>query len=255
MFERKLLKRLNLVNYNLMVVIGGRRLSEHFCSQLNLNYKFKKILYQWDSLGNYNYSKLIPYFDVVKTFDFRDSFERNLEYLQLFYKNQQINVLKQDIDLLFVGIWHSDRIQILEKFADTAEKNGLSYQFRVYCPWYIYFYLGLIKRRISPSMFLTFKKIPLNLTQNLYQRARAVIDISHPNQTGLTMRTIETIGNGKKLITTNKYISQELFYNEKMIQIFDRQNPQIDIDFLSINDCYENINHLEISNWVKELLR
>ena len=104
------------------------------------------------------------------------------------------------------------------------------------------------------SEFFTFKKIPIEITNQFYQRAKCIIDINHPNQTGLTMRTIETLGNGKRLITTNHHIKNESFYNEKMILVIDRTNIQIPVEFFLDHNHTLNIDELEISNWIKKLL-
>ena len=61
--------------------------------------------------------------------------------------------------------------------------------------------------------------------------SRAVLDIQHPRQTGLTMRTIEMIGMRKKIITTNKSIVKYDFYNPNNIMVIDRNNPMIDSSF------------------------
>ena len=62
--------------------------------------------------------------------------------------------------------------------------------------------------------------------------SRAILDIAHPLQTGLTMRTIEVLfGIGRKLITTNKDIINYDFYNENNILIINRENLEIPKSF------------------------
>lgn len=55
----------------------------------------------------------------------------------------------------------------------------------------------------------------------------------HPLQTGLTMRTIESIGAQKKLITTNRDIVNYDFYRPENILIVDRERPAVDAEFLA----------------------
>lgn len=50
--------------------------------------------------------------------------------------------------------------------------------------------------------------------------SRAVLDICHSSQSGLTMRTIESIGLDKKLITNNSLVKEEPFYTPDMITVF-----------------------------------
>ena len=69
--------------------------------------------------------------------------------------------------------------------------------------------------------------------------SRVVLDLPHPMQTGLTMRTIEAIGSKKKLITTNVDIVNYDFYNPKNILLIERENINFDksffIDLIIIN--------------------
>lgn len=66
-----------------------------------------------------------------------------------------------------------------------------------------------------------------------YIKSKAIIDISSPNQTGLPFRIIEAIGANKKIVTTNKNVMQESFYDPKRIFIWGEDNPESLIDFLN----------------------
>lgn len=253
-YKTEIIEKLNEHTYDYMIVIGGKTLDPDFWEYVSLNYSFRKILYQWDSLRNFNYRSMIPFFDSVKTFDSYDAQTLNIPYLPLFYKKKDNIDINEDLDLLFIGIWHSDRIEILNKIAEYADTKGLRYSFKVYYSWYIYFYLAYIKKTLKPSKFFIFKSIPFLEVISLYRRAKCIIDINHPWQSGLTMRTIETIGEGKKLITTNANIKNEPFYNDKMIRIIDRKKVLIDDRFFNTKDNYKNIEGLEISNWIIKVL-
>lgn len=253
-YKKEVLACLDKGKYDCMIVIGGKTPGSDFWKYVNETYSFKKVLYQWDSVKNFDYYSMIPSFDVVKTFDSQDALQLNIPYLPLFYKQAVKGEVIEDLDFLFIGIWHSDRIDILNKIADYANANNLKYYFQVYHPWYSYLYMVHIKKSLSPSAFFTTKPVPLEETIKYYQRARCIIDINHPWQSGLTMRTIETIGKGKKLVTTNSYITSEPFYNPKMIQVIDRKEVKLEAGFFNFFEEYKDIERLEISNWVSELL-
>ncbi|MCR8872913.1 hypothetical protein [Phocaeicola barnesiae] len=219
-----------------------------------------KIMYQWDSIRNYDYSRLVQFYNRVITFDRKDSIEYNLIYYPLFWekKIKEKNIcthLKEDIDLLFVGIWHSDRIHILNQIYEQASRNNLHCYIKIYYPFYLYLWLRYIRRLDLNSSFWTYKKIKPAKMDLLYQRAKCVIDINHPMQTGLTMRTMEAIGFGKKLLTTNQYIKKEDFFNEKCISIIDRANVNINFSFLYEDAPYAGIERYELSNWLNFLLK
>jgi hypothetical protein len=254
-YKNEVLAKLEAKSYDYMIVIGGKTLGTDFWNYVGSNFSFKKILYQWDSLKNFDYRTMIPVFDSVMTFDSVDAKSLNIKYLPLFYKEGAKAKSAEDIDLLFIGTWHSDRIDILNEIALFAKANNLRYYFKIYYPYYMYLYLVYFKKRLKPSKFFIFKTVPLKQMNHLYQRSKCIVDINHPSQTGLTMRTIETIGEGKKLITTNTYVEQEEFYDEKMIQIIGRKGIVIKDDFFKTEGQYKNIERLEISNWVEQLLK
>lgn len=243
-------------NFDLIVVIRGERFLDGNWREVLERSEAKKILYQWDSLRNFNYLLFSYLFDSVSTFDRSDALENNYQYLPLFYIDTDFGGDDEKIDLLFVGIWHSDRIEILSRLSKEAEEKGLTYYFRVYYPYYLYLYLIYVKRLKIKSSFFIFKPIPINRMIELYQQSRCIVDISHPNQTGLTMRTIETLGRNKKLITTNAAIKYESFYNEEQIYVMDRKSINLNEEFLRKSFSGNiSIKSLEIKNWVKLLLK
>lgn len=253
-YKKDVLDKLNSGDYQILIVIGGKTLDAEFWKYINRTYSFKKILYQWDSLKNFDYRDMIASFDVVKTFDSEDAKELDIPYLPLFYKKEVRVGTSQDLDMMFIGIWHSDRIDILNKIADYAMQNKLSYVFKVYHPWYIYLYMVYVRKSLKKSSFFIHTPISIVDTMNYYDRAKCIVDINHPGQSGLTMRTIEAIGKGKKLLTTNSFIKKEKFYDPQMIQVINRKDIKIKDDFFEYYNDYKNIDKLEIDNWVVELL-
>ena len=87
----------------------------------------------------------------------------------------------------------------------------------------------------------------------------AIFDIEHPLQRGLTIRSIEALGAGKKLITTNKSIVEEDFYNPKNIYILDRESLlEIPLSFFDspFQPIAEDIYYkYSISGWIDEIFQ
>lgn len=247
----------NKYNINTLFVIRGSVLDNNEWIQFFKNTNIAhKVMYQWDSIRNYDYTNLTQYYNKIFTFDRKDSIDKNYIYCPLFWVNNNDNkkYISQKIDLLFVGIWHSDRIKILDKIYQEAKKKDLSVYIKVYYPFYLYVWLRYVKRLDIKSTFWTFKKISSQKMAALYNNAKCIIDINHPQQTGLTMRTIECIGYGKKLITTNQYIKDEPFYSENNIYIIDRNNINIDFSFLETPTEYPNIENYELGHWLDFIL-
>ena len=251
---RKLYRLVQRKDFQILFVIKGESLSSdewrHFLSMSNIPLK---IMYQWDSVRNYDYTDKALLFDRVFTFDKQDSMTYGYQYYPLFYEKVN-STQKEDIDLLFVGIWHSDRIKILDRIYNQAKNENLICDFRVYYPWYLYLWLRYIRKKQIQSPFWIFHKVSSKQMNLLYKRARCIIDINHPGQTGLTKRTMEAIGYGKKLITTNASIKQEEFYSEDNILVIDRNLFSLDFSFLEKHTDYHNIEKFELTYWLTNLL-
>jgi len=91
---------------------------------------------------------------------------------------------------------------------------------------------------------------------DLYSCSTVILDINHPKQSGLTMRTFEALGAGKKLITTNAEIKKYSFYNEDNICIIDRDKPELNVEFFKtpfIPIDQPLLNDMSIVGWIGEL--
>ena len=117
----------------------------------------------------------------------------------------------------------------------------------------------LYKKEFWNTKSDSFKYSPLssNDISRIIEQSKVVIDMQHPNQKGLTMRSIETLGMRKKLITTNSDIVNYDFYNENNIYIIDRDNPVIKPDFfkteyIPIPD--KIYNRYSLAQWIFDVL-
>lgn len=203
--------------------------------------KAKFILYMWDSFCNKPHTKeLLPFFDKSLSFNRDDSVNYNMKFRPLFfideYNDDYIdNATECDIDICFIGTIHSDRYKILKQVERWAIENNLKTYFYMYFPSWILYLKYKIQNygKISVNK-KDFKFTPIKSLEviNYLSRSKVIIDIQHPKQTGLTMRTIEMLGMRKKLITTNFDIKTYDFYNKNNIEIIDRNNVSINKDFI-----------------------
>ena len=109
-------------------------------------------------------------------------------------------------------------------------------------------------RRYSEFRFL---QLPVKRVQDILEDTVSVVDIEHPNQSGLTIRTIEAVFSGRKLITTNSDIANYDFYDKNNILIIDRKNPVIPNGFLEgkVTEMKSNmVDKYSIKGWLMELL-
>ncbi len=223
------------------------------------------VLYFPDSIrNNPNAKDLIPLFDSCYTFDKKDSEDHNLQFLPLFYSKQfetiANNSSKYQYDLMFVGTVHSDRYKFVKRIISQFEENGAKAFTWFYFPSKLLYYKMCAEDVFVRSAPKTdFKFTTLNMTQltSILAQSKIVIDIQHPKQTGLTMRTIETFGAKRKMITTNSDITDYDFYNANNILVVDRTNPIIPASFINSpyedipNDIYEKYG---IDSWINILV-
>lgn len=223
------------------------------------------VLYFPDSVrNNPSARQIIPLFDDCYTFDKDDTEEFGIQFLPLFFSDNMRAVananVKKEYDLFFVGTVHSDRYNFIKKIVGQFEAKGKKAFTWFYFPSRVLYYKMMLENkevRKAPKKEFEFKIIPAPELAQLLASANVVLDIQHPKQTGLTMRTIETLGAKKKLITTNNQIKEYDFYNPSNILVVDRKNPVITDAFMNTpyveipQDIYEKYY---IDKWCESLL-
>lgn len=205
------------------------------------------VLYMWDSAKNKpKFPQLIKYFDRAFSFDPEDVNKyKELEFLPLFYDEEFAKeklTIDKVYDFSFVGAGHSDRCNILKVFADKSDCNNFNYKFYIFFHSRILYFLQFIR---SPNSLLSLRKycffstMPFTEVNDIFNKSKCIIDVSHNLQSGLTMRTIEALGSNQKLITTNSSIKNYDFYDDSMIFIIDRDDVRLpSLEFVRSNSEY-----------------
>jgi hypothetical protein len=205
-----------------------------------MNPEARMVLMLWDSVANkVNTLEKLDLFDEVFSFDKKDCDQFGLSFRPLFFDKEYEQIAEEETtlvyDLFFVGTVHSDRYQILKEVKQQFEKNHLNVFYFMYLPSKLMYYQRkLLTSEFSGSQISEFSFVGLpseQLTAKLKQ-SKAVVDIQHPKQTGLTMRTIEMLGANKKMITTNAEIKNYDFYHPNNICVVDRDNVAVPAEFM-----------------------
>jgi hypothetical protein len=265
LYER-LLNEFSVTNYDIVLVLNGQTLSSSMLKNLRRSFPTAEyVLYMWDSIKNRkNICKNLDLFDRAYTFDPKDSKSFHMNFRPLFYANgfetQKVcdsNPTKYHIS--FVGTAHTDRYAIVNSLRNRLPAHVIAYWYLyLQAPWVLNLY-----RWTNPSMedanVSDFEFIPLDkkTVQQVFAQSGAILDIEHPNQNGLTMRTFETLGAGKKLVTTNSDVRNYDFFNENNIFVIDRNNPIISEQFFDIpfkELPLEIMNRYSIAGWLEEIL-
>lgn len=219
------------------------------------------ILYLDDSVRNtYDIENTFDCFDSVKSFDRSDSIKYKIGLQPLFFEDSYVETTKveKQYDLCFIGTIHSDRLKVISKINEICKKQKL--RFFHYCYLqsnFIYYYYWLTQKefRKYPKSFFAFDQMSSKDVATIVKSSTAILDIQHPLQTGLTMRTIETIGARKKIVTTNADIK---YYDicDSNVCIVDREIPEIPQGFLESK--YKELNadimyKYSLTGWIQSI--
>lgn len=243
-YYKTIIKVNERINYDYVFVIKCDMIFERTLKELRRTFpKAKFCLYLYDSVKNIPGIK-----DKIMHFDYASSFDRNdcesgmgFNFRPLFFsddfRKNEDDKKEYQYDVAFCGTIHSDRYDILKKVEGHCKNDGLRYSSFYYLQSkFIYYYYKLTKasfRGTKPQDF-SFEKKPHKEIANIEDSTRIIIDIQHPAQSGLTMRTIEMIGLKKKIITTNQDIVNYDFYEPVNVCVIDRKNPKLDNQFLDV---------------------
>ncbi len=249
--KKKFLDKLSLFTkdyFDFIFIIKGEGVSPSMLSWLKTKYtKAKLILYLWDSISNVkNIVEKFSFFDKIASFDPNDcqSFT-NVKYRPLFFLDKYQNKYRSDGEgLFFLGTLNGDRRIVVSKVNNFL--NGqIRFEYWLFVRSNLEMFLLKLHKVICRFLRIKFYEIPstrlirkaMNIDQinNKIEACLAVLDIQHPQQTGLTMRTFEVLASGKKLITTNKNIINEPFFDPTLIEIIDRENPKPNNLFFKTN--------------------
>jgi hypothetical protein len=235
------LKKIARKKIDVVFLIKGDGLTRYFLNALKDRFLGARFfLYSWDSIENNKHIlNICDLFESIKTFDYSDSIKKKWGYRPLFSslncRKAKIKQTKKLYDLCFIATNHSDRIEVVREILNKNRTLASTSYFYLYVNNFLVYFLCFFK---SPTFFLSFfkyshvKTLPYSLCLKIISQSRAVLDIEHPKQAGLTMRTIETLILGTKVITTNKHIIKSDLYHPTRVCLIDRINPVISKSFM-----------------------
>lgn len=238
--------------YDLILVINGKKLPESFIEELKFSYKdTRKILYVWDDLKHLDQSKsFFEIFDKKYTYSKLDAAANPKFKYQPFFFTHQSDVLERKIGASFVGSLHSGR----QKNLRALKKLNPQVNFFFYLYSDIISFLKYIKNtKVSE---VKFKILNYDDYIKIVGNSTALIELPHPEQKNITTRAIEVLGTKTKLITTVQAIKSYDFYNENNIFIIDSNISQIQEwlkkDYLECDR--EIIKKYQIDSWLDAIL-
>lgn len=224
--QKDLIRKIVDSNANYLLLISPEVFSREMILELKEKRpSLKVILYLWDSVKNrQHFLSIIDICDVRLSFDRRDVNNiPTLSFAPLFF--DPIFEVKETedhrlYDLTFIGSYHSNRAELLK--IDTSTINFFLHLFiqsrLIKCIRGLFLLVepALFKKFITKT---TYSTLPKTKVAEILKKTNTVIDLQHPDQSGLTCRTFEALASGCKLVTTNRYIQFYDFYDEEIISI------------------------------------
>ena len=179
------------------------------------------VLYNWDAVSNHDYRPYLHHFDRVYTFDPHDARSLGLHYLPLFCIPAFVGLQRRDATAQAVytvgNIVNPRRYEAILAFKRHCAREAIG--FRAYMVGSTHA-LTLLLRGGHLPLDVSLRSIPHLDFIRLVESSSAVFDFANHQQVGYTMRTIENLCAGKKIITNNAAIRDEPFYSEDRIHVF-----------------------------------
>ena len=267
-YFEKIMSETQRKGYDLVFIVNCKVLTPDMIQQLKNSQKSARfVLYMWDSLILYPNSKaLIPLFDRAYSFDSDDCDKiEALTFLPLFYGKvyeevgKDSNVVEIVYDLVSICTAHPNRYKTMRVLFPTLEAKGIRIFSFMFLNKLQYWYNKAFVKEFkgAKSSEFKFKPLPENENLGILRKSNSVFDMQHNNQSGLTMRTIETLGAKRKLITSNTNIKKYDFYNENNVFVVNEHNWS-DIEQFIRHD-YEPIDEeiyrkYSLHSWIEAII-
>ena len=175
---------------------------------------------------------MFKYFDAIYGIIPDDCKDYGFEYYPLVYSRYPIEGMNREVinDIYFMGN-NSDRDEQLHALYEFFCENGLKCDFSIVAvPEEKQKYKG----KIGYNKDFTMEE---NLEHSL--ASNCILEIMHKGVNAVTARYPEAIYLNKKILTNNKRVIYEKYYDERYVKIFD-SFEDIDVDWIKRRD---NINY------------
>jgi hypothetical protein len=217
-------------DYDLVLFIQVHQMSLQNLSALRREFGGARfVLYNWDALSNHDYRPYLHLFDRVFTFDPADARAHGLDYLPLFCVPTFLGLRQRAPDarsIYFVGnIVNPRRYEAVQAFKRYCRAENI--RFRYFLSATTHGYTQLLRAGFLP-WDVSLRSIATRRFIELIETSAAVFDFANHRQAGCTMRTMENLCAGKKIITSHAGIRHEAFYSPDRFHVFE------DLDFSGV---------------------
>lgn len=249
----------NEIVFDFILIIKGDYVLRSLLVKLRNKFNQARfILYLWDSLKNCAETNVLDIYNDIFSFDYEDCKNNiSFHYLPMFclsgfgdifnLKNREILI---NHEIFSMATYTPYRFYFFKLISRYCIKENISFKLNIKAGTSLF-----LKNKISNSGIHCFYfDKNYNDYKYDYLNSKAILDISSLTQTGLSPRIIEAVVAGKKIITTNKFIVNETFYNDANIFILTEENITGLKDFLAKPLIpYFNVDKYKINNFIDTL--
>lgn len=215
------------------------------------------VLYNWDAVTTHDYRLHLASFDRVYTFDPDDARELGASYLPLFCVRafQDLRRLDEhERGVYFVGnIVSVQRYEALVAFKRYCAAQGIPLRSYMACTPRVYTRL-LRAGHLATDVSLRSIERPAFI--DMIERSTTVFDFANHRQAGYTMRIVENLCAGKKIITSNPRVRDEPFYTEDRFLVFEGLDFSAVRDFVArdLDEPDHRFEQFHVQTFVRTLL-
>lgn len=215
------------------------------------------LLYNWDAVTTHDYRPHLASFDRVYTFDPDDARELGANYLPLFCVRafQELRRLDQhERGVYFVGnIVSVQRYEALVAFKRYCAGQGIPLRSYMACTPRVY---TRLLRAGHLATDVSLRSIARPEFIDMIERSTTVFDFANHRQAGYTMRIVENLCAGKKIITSNPRVRDEPFYTEDRFLVFEGLDFSAVRDFVArdLDEPDRRFEQFHVQTFVRTLL-
>lgn len=256
-YHQRLIDQSAGIVYDVVLFIQVHQMRHEALEQLRaLHRDARFVLYNWDSLTTHDFRPWMRHFDHVATFDPDDARTIGCAYLPLFAIPRFFEIDHQrpaQHDLYFVGaIGSMHRFDALSRLHAFCEKSGLSVRYHLVCSPLVRWQLWRAGKSLPG---VSGDSIGFEQIIAMLETSRATFDFANHRQSGYTMRLIENMCAGRKIITENPRILDEDFYRPDRFLLIDGQDFSAIPEFLAKPITSKlDVRAFHVDNWAARLI-
>ncbi len=210
--------------------------------------------YQWDGMDRYpDAKKYVDYFDIFYVFDKEDVNEKQIATTNFYFDDLSMNS-SPIYDVCFVGSKLEERLPIINKLSDIFQSLSLKTSLNI---------IDGNKQGLRVINGVNFRRDVFDFKQNieLVLSSKIILDLQNSVHQGLSLRVFESLGYEKKLITTNPFVKDCIFYHPNNMLVIDENSNSLFTDISNfIKLPYHKIDpnirkKYSFGHWIKEKLK